>query len=119
MTNAKQPTSRTCHVELKQFAVLLRWVLDDENIIFGDIRSVHNISDPLTKQIGRTKFCQQDDILMGCLGLLEYARLPHPGHPSISMCSLSLATVVSNHSIILTLILTQSQAWEGEGIRLG
>ena len=35
MTNAQQPTRRTRHVELKQFAVL-QWV-EDEQIIFGDI----------------------------------------------------------------------------------
>ena len=47
MTNAQQPTRRTRHVELKQFAVL-QWV-EDEQIIFGDIGTTHNISDSLTK----------------------------------------------------------------------
>jgi hypothetical protein len=48
MTNSKQPTSRTRHVELKQFAVL-QWA-EDKQIIFGDIGTTHNISDSLTKQ---------------------------------------------------------------------
>ena len=65
MTNAQQPTRRTRHVELKQFAVL-QWV-EDEQILFGDIGTAHNISDSLTKQTGRTKFHQHHDILMGRL----------------------------------------------------
>jgi hypothetical protein len=86
MTNAQQPTRRTRHVELKQFAVL-QWV-EDEQIIFGDIGTAHNISDSLTKQTGRTKFHQHHDLLMGRLRP-TYARHPHPDHPSISKCSFS------------------------------
>jgi hypothetical protein len=67
MTNAQQPTRRTRHVELKQFAVL-QWV-EDEQIIFGDIGTAYNISDSLTKQTGRTKFHQHHDLLMGRLRL--------------------------------------------------
>jgi hypothetical protein len=63
MTNAQQPTRHTHHVELKQFAVL-QWV-KDEQMIFGDIDTAHNISDSLTKQTGRIKFYQHHDILMG------------------------------------------------------
>jgi hypothetical protein len=86
MTNAQQPTRRTRHVELKQFAVL-QWV-EDEQIIFGDIGTTNNISDSLTKQTGRTKFHQHHDILMGRLRP-AYARHTHSDHPSISKCSIS------------------------------
>jgi hypothetical protein len=65
MTNAQQPTRRTPHVELKQFAVL-QWV-KDEQIIFGDVGTTYNISDSLTKQTGRTKFHQHHDLLLGRL----------------------------------------------------
>jgi hypothetical protein len=86
MTNAQQPTRRTRHVELKQFAVL-QWV-EDEQIIFGDIGTAYNISDSLTKQTGRTKFHQHHDLLMGRLRP-TYARPTDPTQPIISKCSLS------------------------------
>jgi hypothetical protein len=86
MTNAQQPTRRTRHVELKQFAVL-QWV-EDEQIIFGDIGTANNISDSLTKQTGRIKFYQHHDILMGRLRP-AYARTPSPEQPIISKCSIS------------------------------
>ncbi len=86
MTNAQQPTRRTRHVELKQFAVL-QWV-EDEQIIFGDIHTAYNISDSLTSQTGRTKFDQHHDLLMGRLRP-AYARHPNPTRPIISKCSIS------------------------------
>jgi hypothetical protein len=86
MTNAQQPTRHTRHVELKQFAVL-QWV-EDEQIIFGDIGTAHNISDSLTKQTGRTKFHQHHDLLMGRLRP-EYAKPADPTQPIISKCSFS------------------------------
>ena len=86
MTNAQQPTRRTRHVELKQFAVL-QWV-KDEQIIFGDIGTAYNISDSLTKQTGRTKFHQHHDLLMGRLRP-TYARSTDPTLPIISKCSFS------------------------------
>jgi hypothetical protein len=85
MTNAQQPTRRTRHVELKQFAVL-QWV-EDEQMIFGDIDTAHNISDSLTKQTGRTKFYQHHDILMGRLRP-AYAK-PATSQPIISRVSVS------------------------------
>ena len=86
MTNAQQPTRRTRHVELKQFAVL-QWV-EDEQIIFGDIGTANNISDSLTKQTGRIKFYQHHDILMGRLRP-AFARHPTPEQPIISKFSVS------------------------------
>jgi hypothetical protein len=88
MTNAQQPTRRTCHVELKQFAVL-QWV-EDEQMIFGDIATAHNISASLTKQTGRIKFYQHHDILMGRLGP-AYSKQTTT-HPSISRVSVSACT---------------------------
>jgi hypothetical protein len=86
VANAQQPTRRTRHVELKQFAVL-RWV-EDEQIIFGDIGTAHNISDSLTKQTGRTKFHQHHDLRMGRLPP-AYGRPTNPALPIISNCSFS------------------------------
>ena len=95
MTNAQQPTRRTRHVELKQFAVL-QWV-DDEQIIFGDIGTAHNISDSLTiKQTGRTKSHQHHDILIGRLRP-QYARHQHPDHPSIFKCSISACDCIKSY----------------------
>jgi hypothetical protein len=85
MTNAQQPTHRTRHVELKQFAVL-EWV-GDEQMIFGDIDTANNISDSLTKQTGRIKFYQHHDILMGRLRP-AYTK-PATSQPIISRVSVS------------------------------
>jgi hypothetical protein len=86
MTNAQQPTRRTRHVELKQFAVL-QWV-EDEQIIFGDIGTAYNISDSLTKQTGHTKFHQHHDLLMGQLRPV-CVRTDDPTQPITSKCSFS------------------------------
>ena len=80
MTNAHQPTRRTRHVELKQFAVS-QWV-EDEQIIFGDIGTANSISDSLTKQTGRIKLYQHHDILMGHLRPV-FARNPILEQPII------------------------------------
>lgn len=63
LSNAQQPTRRTRHVEMKQFFIM-HWT--DEGIMtFKDVRSQYNISDSLSKPLGRTKFYEQNDILMG------------------------------------------------------
>ena len=100
MTNAQQPTRRTRHVELKQFAVL-QWV-EDEQIIFGDIGTANSTPDLLTKQTGRIKFCQHRDIAMGGLRP-ACARHPFPSNQSHS-------------KLQFLLITTQSQAWGGDRI---
>jgi hypothetical protein len=94
MTNAQQSTRHTRHVELKQFTVL-QWV-EDEQIIFGDISTAHNISDSLTKQTGRTKFYQHHDILMGRLRP-AYARHPKSDQPSISKIKTSACDYIETY----------------------
>jgi hypothetical protein len=86
MTNTQQPTRRTRHVELKQFAVL-RWV-EDEHIVFGGIGTAYNNSDLLTKQTGRSKFHQHHDLFMGRLGT-AHAKPTDPTQPITSKCSFS------------------------------
>jgi hypothetical protein len=97
MTNAQQPTRRTRHVELKQFAVL-QWV-EDEQIIFGDIGTTHNISDSLTKQTGRTKFYQHNDILMGRLRP-AYVRSENTDQPIISKISISACDYIDTYDYL-------------------
>lgn len=63
MANSHQPTRRTKHVDIKQFAIL-QWT-DDGHIKFSDTPTQYNISDSLTKPLGRIKFYEQNDILMG------------------------------------------------------
>ena len=62
LANAQQPTRRTRHVDIKQF-VILQWT-EDETITYVDIPTQHNISDSLSKPVGRIKFYEQNDILM-------------------------------------------------------
>jgi hypothetical protein len=95
MTNAQQPTRRTRHVELKQFAVLQ---VEDEQMIFGEIATAYNISDSLTKQTGRIKYYQHHDILMGRLRP-EYSRNHTLEQPKILKCTLSACAYldIQNH----------------------
>jgi hypothetical protein len=95
MTNTQQPTHRTRHVELKQFAVLHQWV-EDEQIIFGDIVTAHNISDSLTKQTGRTKFHQRHAILMGRMRPSYSVKHPGQDYPIISKCSISACDYIKS-----------------------
>jgi hypothetical protein len=94
MTNTQQPTRRTRHVELKQFAVL-QWV-EDEQIIFGDIGTTHNISDSLTKQTGRIKFYKHHDILMGRLRP-AYARSEKADQPNIFKTSIYACNYINSY----------------------
>jgi hypothetical protein len=88
VTNAQEPTRRTRHVELKEFAAL-QWV-EDEQIIFGNIGTATNMSDSLTKQTGRVKFCQHHDTSMGRLRP-ACARHPLPRQPFMSKIAISSA----------------------------
>ena len=63
LTNAQQPSRRTRHMEMKEFAVL-HWT-EDDHIHFKQIPSQYNPSDSLSKPLGRIKFYEQNDILMG------------------------------------------------------
>ena len=63
ITNAQQPSKRTRHVEIKEFAVQ-HWV-EDEQIVYEDVITTHNPSDSLSKATSRIKFWEHFDVLMG------------------------------------------------------
>jgi hypothetical protein len=63
ITNAQQPSKRTRHVEIKEFAVQ-HWV-EDERIVYEDVITTHNPSDSLSKATSRIKFWEHFDVLMG------------------------------------------------------
>jgi hypothetical protein len=63
MANAQQPTRRTCHMDTKYFA-LQDWV-DHDQIDVTQIGTANNISDAFTKALGRIKFYEQTDVIMG------------------------------------------------------
>eukprot|EP00980_Cylindrotheca_fusiformis_P023543 scaffold10571_cov154-Cylindrotheca_fusiformis.AAC.21 len=63
MANAQHPTKRTKHVDIKHFAIL-QWT-EDGHINFVNTPTQYHISDSLTKPLGRIKFYEQNDILMG------------------------------------------------------
>ena len=60
---AQQPTQRTRHVDMREFAVL-QWT-DDELIRFVDVPTRYNITDSLSKPTGRVLFHRHFDQLMG------------------------------------------------------
>lgn len=62
-TNAQQPTRRTRHIEMKEL-VIQQWT-DEEQITFDEVSTQFNPSDSLSKALGRVKFYEQNDILMG------------------------------------------------------
>ena len=63
MANAEQPTRRTRHMDTKTFAIQ-DWIRE-EKMILTPIKTQNNISDHFTKALGRVKFYEQTDILMG------------------------------------------------------
>lgn len=63
MANARQPTRRTRHVEIKHFA-LLDWV-DRDLVILKYVDTTENCADPLTKPTGKNVFYRHFDVLMG------------------------------------------------------
>jgi hypothetical protein len=63
MANAQQPTRRTRHMDTKYFA-LQDWVEHDQ-IEVTQIGTANNISDAFTKALGRIKFYEQMDVIMG------------------------------------------------------
>ena len=63
IANAQQPTRRTKHVELKHFAIL-QWT-EEDRLRYEPTKTQYNYSDILTKPLGRIKFYEQTDILMG------------------------------------------------------
>jgi hypothetical protein len=63
MVNAQQPTRRTRHMDTKHFAIQ-DWVAHDQ-IDVAPIATANNISDAFTKALGRIKFYEQTDVIMG------------------------------------------------------
>jgi hypothetical protein len=63
LTNAQQPTKRTWHIGMRDFCIL-QWT-EEEQILYSNIPSALNVSDSLSKPMGRIKFYEQMDILMG------------------------------------------------------
>ena len=63
LSNARQPTRRTRHVDMKHF-VILQWT-EEERITYSDVSTTNNFSDSLTKPTGRVKFYEHNDIMMG------------------------------------------------------
>ena len=64
MVNTQQPTRRTRHhMDTKCFA-LQDWVEHDQ-VELTQIGTASNISDAFTKAVGRIKFYEQTDVIMG------------------------------------------------------
>ena len=63
MANAEQPTKRTRHMDIKTFA-LQDWI-QNGHLVMTQIPTANNTADHFTKALGRIKFYQQTDILMG------------------------------------------------------
>jgi len=63
MANAEQPTRRTRHMDTKTFA-LQQWT-KEEKMTLQPLNTQRNISDHFTKALGRIKFYEQTDIIMG------------------------------------------------------
>jgi hypothetical protein len=63
MSNAQQPTRRTCHMDTKHFAIQ-DWVAHNQ-LDVAPIATANNISDAFTKALGRIKVYEQTDVIMG------------------------------------------------------
>ena len=63
MANARQPTRRTRHMDIKHFGIQ-DWV-EQDLLIMEQIRSPQNSADSFTKKLGRTLFYVHNDVIMG------------------------------------------------------
>ena len=63
MANAEQPTRRTRHMDTKTFAIQ-QWV-KEEHMTLQPVTTQNNAADHFSKALGRIKFYEQTDILMG------------------------------------------------------
>ena len=63
MATAERPTRRTRHMDTKTFAIQ-DWIRQDY-LEMKPIRTNANISDHFTKALGRVKFYEQTDVIMG------------------------------------------------------
>jgi hypothetical protein len=93
MANAQQPTRRTRHMDTKDFA-LQDWVEHDQ-VELAQIGTALNVSDAFTKALGRIKFYEQTDVLMGRRippFVPHWVKLDHPAP------TLKLGTLTTNSS---------------------
>ena len=63
MANAKQPTRRTKHMEVRHFA-LQDWV-EEDLVLLEQIGTTNNSADSFTKALPRTLFYKHSDVIMG------------------------------------------------------
>ena len=63
MANAEQPTRQTRHMETKTFATQ-QWIRE-ENMSLKAIGTQNNAADHFSKALGRIKFYEQTDLIMG------------------------------------------------------
>ena len=63
MANAEQPTRRTGHMETKTFATQ-QWIRE-ENMLLKAVGTQNNAADHFSKALGRIKFYEQTDLIMG------------------------------------------------------
>jgi hypothetical protein len=84
MANAQQPTRRTRHMDTKHFAIQ-DWVAHDQ-VDLAPIATANNISDAFTKALGRIKFYEQTDVLMGRRippYVPQWIKNDHPRHSQV------------------------------------
>ena len=84
MANAGQPTRRTRHICIKQFA-LMDWVKEDL-LELKYIETSKNCADALTKQLDRILYHRHFDVLMG-INKPPYANFPRTPSTHDSTCS--------------------------------
>ena len=89
MVESQAPTKRTCHVDIRYFA-LLQWQQQKQLVVIP-VPTADNISDSMTKATGRIKFHQRTDIYMG--------RIPPTFHGRSASHRTSLSQSAFDHSI--------------------
>jgi hypothetical protein len=78
MANAQQPTKRTCHIDIKHFAIL-NWV-EMGMLLLHDISMHDNAADAMTKLLTKQFFYCHYDTYMG-LRIPKYCKMKQPRHP--------------------------------------
>ena len=63
MANAEQPTRRTRHVDTKAFA-MQQWT-KEQHLALESTNTKTNAADHFSKALGRIKFYEQTDVMMG------------------------------------------------------
>jgi len=63
ITTADQPTKRTRHIDTEIFAIQ-DWIQED-HMSMEAIKTHYNLSHAFTKALGRIKFYEQTDVIMG------------------------------------------------------